>query len=139
MKMRTLLQLTAAATLVAAASSLASAEELIPADGSCWKLFAPRSQNAPTGEVRASDRGYILTAASGGKPHVYGGWRCRIDGIEPGAHYRLRARFVPRGFGAAASLREAVGVHVRWRGDFGGAVAPTYVWNARAWAFGRAG
>lgn len=131
MIMRTLLQLTAAATIVAAASSFASAGELVPSDGSCWKPFAPRAQNAPSGDVRRHDGGYTLTSASGGKRHAYGGWRCRIEGIEPGGHYRLRARFLPRGFAESAALRESIGVNVRWRGDFGGAVAPTYVWNAR--------
>jgi predicted amidohydrolase len=131
MGMRRLLQLTAAATLVAAASSVASAEELVPADGTCWKPFAPRAQNAPRGDVRRHEGGYTLTSVSAGKRHVYGGWRCRIEGIEPGGHYRVRARFRPRGFAESAALRESIGVNVRWRGDFGGAVAPTYVWDAR--------
>ena len=107
MNMRTVFQIAAAAALVAAASSFASAEELIAPDGSCWKRFAPREQNAPAGDVRRHGDGYVVTSASGGKRHVYGGWRCRIDGLQPGTHYRLRARFVPRGFADAHALREA--------------------------------
>lgn len=128
--MRRFIQGAAVATFVAAAAA-ASAEELVPADGSCWKPFAPRSQNAPVGELRNGDEGYTLTSASGGKQHVYGGWRCRIEGIEPGDYYRLRARFTPRGFGGSAGWQESLGAVIRWRGDFGGAVAPSYVWDAR--------
>ena len=128
--MRRFIQLAAAAMVVAAAAT-ASAEELVPADGSCWKPFAPRSQNAPAGELRNGDGGYSLTSASGGKQHVYGGWRCRIESLEPGGHYRLRARFTPRGFGGTVGWRESLGALIRWRGDFGGAVAPGYVWDAR--------
>jgi predicted amidohydrolase len=124
------IQLAAFATFVAAAAG-ASAEELIPADGSCWKPFAPRTQNAPVGELRKGDDGYVLTSASGGKRHVYGGWRCRIEGIEPGGYYRLRARFMPRDFEDRAGWQESLGALIRWRGDFGGAVAPAYVWDAR--------
>jgi predicted amidohydrolase len=125
------------ATLLVAAAALlvtpraASSEELIPSDGSCWTRFAPRTQNAPDGDLRKQDGRYALTLASGGKDHAYGGWRCRIDGIEPGRYYRLRAQALPRGFADLAGLRESVGVQVRWRGDFGGAVAPSYVWDAR--------
>ena len=112
-------------------AAVASSEELIPVDGSCWKPFAPRSQNAPAGEVRTQTTGYVLTSDSGGRRNVYGGWRCRIEGIEPGRHYRLRARVLPKGFEDKAGLRESVGALIRWRGDFGGAVAPGYVWDAR--------
>jgi predicted amidohydrolase len=125
-----------AALLVAAAAFAvtpgpASAEELIPNDGSCWKRFAPRAQTAPAGELRTQNGRYALTLVSGGKEHAYGGWRCRIDGIEPGRYYRLRAQALPQGFTDLAGLRESVGVQVRWRGDFGGAVAPSYVWEVR--------
>jgi predicted amidohydrolase len=105
--------------------------ELIPADGSCWQRFAPREVNAPAGELRKTDNRYTLTSASSGKTHVYGGWRCRIEAIEPGRHYRLRAQFTAQGFADAARLRESVGAQIRWRGDFGDAVAPTYVWDVR--------
>jgi predicted amidohydrolase len=129
--MRRLLLVSAATMLVVAAAAVASSEELIPADGSCWKPFAPRPENAPAGEVRSQRDGYSLTSDAGGKPNVYGGWRCRIEGLEPGRHYRLRARVLPRGFTDIAGLRESLGVQIRWRGDFGGAVAPGYVWDAR--------
>jgi predicted amidohydrolase len=120
-----------AATLMLAGAAVASGEELIPADGSCWKPFAPRSQNAPAGEVRKQPGGYSLTSSASGKGNVYGGWRCRIEGIEAGRYYRLRARVKPRGFADHAQLHESLGAQVRWRGDFGGAVAPSYVWDAR--------
>ena len=129
--MRRFLHVLVAATLMLAAAAVASSEELIPADGSCWKPFAPRSQNAPAGEVRTQPGGYVLTSDASGKRNVYGGWRCRIEGIEPGRHYRLRARALPRGFEDTAGLRESVGAQIRWRGDFGGNVAPGYVWDAR--------
>lgn len=106
----------------------AEAEELIPVDYSAWKPFAPRAQNAPASEAVAYQNGYELRLAGDGKPYVYGGWRCRVEGIEPGAHYRFRARALPRGI---ASLRESLSVQLRWRGDFGEAVAPTYVWDFR--------
>jgi predicted amidohydrolase len=121
----------AAAVVFVTAAATASAEELVPADGSCWKPFAPRAQNAPAGELRKAEDGYILTSASGGRRHVYGGWRCRIEGIEPGGYYRLRARFTPRDFESRAGWQESLGALIRWRGDFGGAVAPGYVWDAR--------
>jgi predicted amidohydrolase len=118
--------------VLAAVPSIAAAEgELIPADGSCWKRFAPRADNAPTGELRKTDGAYALTLASAGKSHAYGGWTCRIEGVEPGGYYRLRAQIVPRGFAANSALRESVGAQIRWRGDFGDAVAPTYVWDLR--------
>ena len=129
--MRRFLHVSVAGTLMLAAAAVASSEELIPADGSCWKPFAPRSQNAPAGEVRTQPGGYVLTSDASGKRNVYGGWRCRIEGIEPGRHYRLRARALPRGFEDKAGLRESVGAQIRWRGDFGGNVAPGYVWDAR--------
>ena len=110
----------------------ASAENLIGADGSCWKQFAPRAENAPQASLKvdATD-GSLLNLSSDGRPNVYGGWRCRIDGIEPGRHYRLRALARPRGFLDEAAVRESVGIQIRWRGDFGEAVAPTYVWDVR--------
>jgi predicted amidohydrolase len=129
--MRRFLHVSAAATLILAAAAVASSDELIPADGSCWKPFAPRAQNAPAGEVRTQPNGYVLTSDAGGKRNVYGGWRCRIEGIEPGRHYRLRARALPRGFEDKTGVRESVGAQIRWRGDFGGNVAPGYVWDAR--------
>ena len=125
------LQIAAAVALVAAVCPVVSAEELVRQDGSCWTEFAPRAQNAPSNAREAGKDGYVLTSDSQGKPYVYGGWRCRIDGIAPGAHYRLRARFRPRGFPDVSAWRESIGAHVRWRGDFGGEVAPSYVWEAR--------
>lgn len=109
-----------------------TAEELIPSDGSCWQRFAPRAQNAPVGELRKEGNGYALTLGSGGKPNVYGGWRCRVEGIEGGRFYRMRVQVRPKGFAHTASLRESLGAQIRWRGDFGEAVAPTYVWELRA-------
>lgn len=109
-----------------------TAEELIPSDGSCWQRFAPRAQNAPVGELRKEGNGYALTLGSGGKPNVYGGWRCRVEGIEGGRFYRMCVQVRPKGFAHTASLRESLGAQIRWRGDFGEAVAPTYVWELRA-------
>jgi predicted amidohydrolase len=125
------LVLAVTALSIAAPRTAASEDELVPRDGSCWKHFAPRANNAPSGERLEQGGGYTLTLVSGGKSHAYGGWRCRIEGIEPGRHYRLRAQVTPRGFAGGAELRESVGVQIRWRGDFGDSVAPTYVWNAR--------
>ncbi len=109
-------------------------QELIPADVSRWRAFAPRPENAPASAAIATRvGGYVLKLAGGGKRFVYGGWRCRLEGIEPGAFYRFRARARARNI---ASLRESVTALLRWRGDFGSAVAPTYVWDFRGLADG---
>jgi predicted amidohydrolase len=126
-----LLLVTALGVLAAPPLALASDNELIPADGSCWKTFAPREMNAPAGELRKHDSSYALTLASSGKRYAYGGWRCRIESLEPQRYYRVRAQFTPSGFAGPAEMRESVGMQIRWRGDFGDAVAPTYVWDAR--------
>jgi predicted amidohydrolase len=120
----------AIATLLAPQLLLASDAELIPSDGSCWKPFSPRAANAPAGELRKQPGGYTLTLASGGKRYAYGGWRCRLENIQPEQHYRVRAQFAPSGFANVHALRESVGIQIRWRGDFGDAVAPTYIWES---------
>jgi predicted amidohydrolase len=104
---------------------------LIAADGSCWKRFAPRPVNSPSGELTKQPSGYTLTSRSGDKAYVYGGWSCRVEGVDPERHYRVRAQFTATGLGDRAARRESVGIQIRWRGDFGEAVAPTYVWDAR--------
>jgi predicted amidohydrolase len=121
----------AATTFLASHAATAADAELIPADGSCWKQFAPRASNAPSSELRKQHAGYTLTLASNGRRYAYGGWRCRIDNLQPEQFYRLRAQFAPAGFADTAALRESVGVQIRWRGDFGDAVAPTYIWETR--------
>ena len=125
------LLLLSAAVSFAAPAAASPEPDLIPSDGSCWQQFAPRESNAPTGKLLKQDGQYRLTLSSGGKDHVYGGWRCRIDGVESERHYRVRARFTPKGLKTPAAVRESVGVQVRWRGDFGDAVAPSYVWEVR--------
>lgn len=125
-----ILILTVLAAVVPQAAS-ASNDDLIPVDGSCWKQFSPRASNAPAGEIRKQNNGYTLLLASGGRRYGYGGWRCRIESVQPEQHYRIRAQFVPTGFTDSAALRESVGVQIRWRGDFGDAVAPTYIWEVR--------
>jgi predicted amidohydrolase len=120
-----------ASAVFVAAQAAAADDELIPADGSCWKRFAPRADNAPAGALRKLGSAYALTLATEGKSGAYGGWSCRIEGIEPGRHYRLRARIIPNGFAESTALRESVVAQIRWRGDFGEAVAPTYVWDIR--------
>ncbi len=117
--------------LLSAHDAAASDTELIPADGSCWRQFAPRASNAAAGELRKQETGYTLTLASGGKRYGYGGWRCRLEQVEAEQHYRVRARFVPKGLQDADALRESVGIQIRWRGDFGEAVGPTYIWDAQ--------
>jgi len=129
--MHTCLRIVTAGALVLAACGAASGQELVPRDGSCWTAFAPRPENAPSSEKQAGTDGYVLTSGSQNRRYVYGGWRCRIEGIAPGVHYRLRARFRPLGFTDASAWRESIGAHVRWRGDFGGEVAPSFVWAAR--------
>lgn len=114
--------------MIVAAASLASAQELIPGNGICWQFFAPRQQNAPRYFRAGSARGYRLTLASGGKRFVHGGWRCSIEGIDAGGWYRFRVRALPQNI---ASLRESITAQLRWRGDYGNAVAPTYVWDFR--------
>jgi predicted amidohydrolase len=126
------LLLLTATVAVASPRGAAASEELVPGDGSCWTRFAPRAANAPSGGLLKQNGRYILTVASGGKKHVYGGWSCRIEGIVAERHYRLRAQFVPTGLASRADVRESVGIQIRWRGDFGDAVAPTYVWDVNA-------
>lgn len=95
----------------------------------CWEPFAPRAVNAPRSSksVRAGDA--LLRLASGGQPFVYGGWRCRVEGITGGGYYRLEAEALPAGI---ESVRESLTVLLRWEGDFGSEVAPTYVWESRS-------
>lgn len=103
--------------------------ELMCAAGG-WKAFAARAANAPASEVlRANGPDYALRLGAGGKRFVYGGWRCRVEGIEPGGWYRFHARALPR---RIASLRESVSVQLRWSGAFGAEVAPAYVWDFSA-------
>lgn len=109
-----------------AASPREPADLVTPA---CWEPFAPRPANAPSSSRTSEDGDAVLALASGGKRFVYGGWRCRVEGIEGGAHYRLRAEALPAG---VTSPRESLTVLLRWKGDFGGEVAPSYVWEARA-------
>src|SRR5687768_8455307 len=123
--------LMAAAALAIPAGSAAS-DELIRPDASCWTRLAPRAENGAAGELRKGGTGYTLTLSSGGKRHSYGGWRCRIDGIEGEQYYRLRARVKAHGFPTVAQMHESLGAQLRWRGDYGGAVAPTYVWDGRS-------
>ena len=121
-----------AAAALAIPSGAAASDELIRADGSCWTRFAPRVENGAAGEMRKSENGYTLTLSSRGKPHSYGGWRCRVDGLEGERYYRLRARVKTQGFSSRAQMHESLGAQLRWRGDYGGAVAPTYVWDGRS-------
>ena len=120
-----------AGAVIVAAPRATIESELVPPDGSCWKRFAPRADNAPAGDLRKQNGTYTLTLASGGKRHEYGGWTCRVEGVEPERFYRVRARVMPKGFPDPSALRESLGIQVRWRGDFGDAVAPTYVWDVR--------
>jgi predicted amidohydrolase len=108
-----------------------AAKELIPEDGSCWDRFAPRAQNAPAGELQKRGNSYTLTSTSAGKRHAYGGWRCRVEGLDGSGYYRVRVQARPRGFASRDEVRESVGVQIRWRGGFGEEVAPTYAWLAR--------
>lgn len=64
-----------ASILVLLACWAVAAQELIPADGSTWKPFAPRAQNAPQADAipSSSAQGYRLKLTSGGKRFAYGG------------------------------------------------------------------
>ncbi len=92
--------------------------------GECWEAFAPRPVNAPASSRTAEGGDTVLALASEGRRFVYGGWRCRVEGIDGGAHYRFQAEALPTG---VASPRESLTVLLRWKGDFGGEVAPAYV------------
>jgi predicted amidohydrolase len=122
--MRTWTLLFAAIGLLAARSS-AAGDLLSP---ECWQPFAPRPVAAPASSRSLEGGELRLTLASENRPFVYGGWRCRAEGIEGGSYYRLRALALPVDL---ASVRESVTVLLRWRGDFGAEVAPTYVWDHR--------
>lgn len=95
---------------------------------SCWEPFAPRPVNAPSSSKTDEAGDAALGLASEGKRFVYGGWRCRVEAVEGGGFYRLQAEAMPVGI---ASVRESLTVLLRWRGDFGGEVAPSYVWDSR--------
>lgn len=123
MLLRTLL--IAGAFLGFARPSVAEGNLLAP---SCWEAFAPRPANAPMSDSTREEGDVRLSLASGGKPFVYGGWRCRVEGIAAGSHYRLRVEAIPTGI---ESVRESLTVLLRWRGDFGPEVAPSYVLDVR--------
>ncbi|HSK11505.1 MAG TPA: hypothetical protein VK911_18110, partial [Vicinamibacterales bacterium] len=121
--------------LLAAAVAILGAAPAAPASASrnlvspsCWEAFAPRPANAPASarSMRAGDT--VLTLASEGRRFVYGGWRCRVDGIDGGSHYQLRALALPVN---VESVRESLTVLLRWKGDFGDEVAPSYAWQSR--------
>jgi predicted amidohydrolase len=118
------LLLTAVFALAATASS--AGDNLVAP--SCWQPFAPRAVNAPRSSKSARGANAVLTLASAGRRFVYGGWRCKVDGIAGGSYYELRAEALPIGI---ESVRESVTVLLRWKGDFGAEVAPTYVWQSR--------
>lgn len=125
-RMRSVTWLVAAVALLAVPAASAAPDNLV--SPSCWETFAPRPVNAPASEKSLRGDDAALTLVSGGKRFVYGGWRCRVDGIVGGGHYQARALAVPAGI---ESVRESVTMLLRWRGEFGGEVAPSYVWNAR--------
>jgi len=120
------------ATLVLAAAAAFSAAPSSAADNlvspSCWESFAPRPVNAPAASKATEGGDSVLTLVSAGKPYVYGGWRCRVDGIRGGGYYALRALALPVD---VESARESLTVLLRWKGDFGAEVAPSYVWDFR--------
>ncbi|RPJ85483.1 MAG: hypothetical protein EHM13_00905, partial [Acidobacteria bacterium] len=123
--MRVLTLLLAAASTLFAAPSSAGDNLVSP---SCWEAFAPRPANSPMSEKSVQADDTRLTLASRGQRFVYGGWRCRVEGIDGGRYYQLRAQALPE---KIESLRESLTVLLRWKGDFGGEVAPSYVWDFR--------
>ena len=115
-----------AAVLGLVTTGASAADNLV--SPSCWQPFAPRPANAPRSSksLRAGDA--ELTLASAGQSFVYGGWRCRVEGIAGGSYYQLQAEALPAGI---ELVRESVTVLLRWKGDFGSEVAPSYVWQWR--------
>ena len=111
-----------AAALGLCAAPPSSAGNLV--SPSCWEPFAPRPVNAPAASKSAEGGDTALTLASQGKRFVYGGWRCRVDAIDAGGFYELKAHALPVN---VASLRDSLTVLLRWKGEFGGEVAPSYV------------
>ena len=101
----------------------------------CWQPFAPRPVNAPASAKTIEGGDARLALSSGGKPFVYGGWRCRVEGLDGGAWYHVRALALPVD---VVSLRESLTVLVRWKGTFGSEVAPSYLWDHRAVGDGQA-
>ncbi len=115
-----------AAILVLAAASPSAAGNLVTP--SCWQAFAPRPANAPASGKSEQEGDTLLTLASEDRRFVYGGWRCRVDAVTGGSYYQLRALALPDG---VESVRESLTVLLRWKGDFGAEVAPSYVWDSR--------
>jgi predicted amidohydrolase len=106
----------------------AAGQELMPPTAQGWAALAPRVQTAPAVNSSAGSGGYSLNIFGNGVMNVYGGWTTRIQGLHGGAYYRFRARALPVDI---ASPRESLTILLRWRGAFGGEVAPDYVWTYR--------
>jgi predicted amidohydrolase len=126
-RMRVTPWLIAAAALLASPRAAASGPDNLVTP-SCWEAFAPRAVNAPASSKSVDGGDAVLALSSRGKPFVYGGWRCHVEGIAGGGHYQFHALAVPEGI---ESLRESVSLLLRWKGDFGDEVAPAYVWDGR--------
>jgi predicted amidohydrolase len=114
--------------LIAFSRTSAHAQELMPPSASAWSGLAPRAETAPARDISQSASGYALNIYGNGVRNVYGGWTTRIQGLQGGNFYRLKARAVPFDI---VSLRESVTIILRWRGSFGDEVRPDYVWDFR--------
>jgi predicted amidohydrolase/regulation of enolase protein 1 (concanavalin A-like superfamily) len=111
--------------LLCLAPVAACAQELIPPNASAWSGFSARPDSAPALQTSAGSP-YALEVFGNGVPGVYGGWRTRVSGLSGNNHYRFRARVLATDVPAP---RESITILLRWRGAFGDAVAPDYVWH----------
>src|SRR5688500_9724242 len=93
------------ALLTVLSTTVAAAQELMPANSSAWSGFAPRPESAPGLLASAEGSGYTLQIDGNNVPSVYGGWRTRISGLSGNQPYRFRTRVVATN---VASPRESI-------------------------------
>jgi predicted amidohydrolase len=100
----------------------------VPPSG--WKSWSPRSEIAPKTWVdqlhRRTPAG-ALAISGNSNPAAYGGWHHRVEGIEPGKWYRLRASYRTQGVPNAMIQIQA---RLDWYGAAGKrAGQPEYAWQ----------
>jgi predicted amidohydrolase len=83
-----------------AAVAAAHAATPIAVDPSGWKTWSPRAEIAPrtwVDHLHKRTPAGALAISGNSNPAAYGGWHHRVEGIEPGKWYRLRARYRTEG------------------------------------------
>jgi predicted amidohydrolase len=84
------------ALFVLAAAGVLHAATPVAVSSSGWKPWSPRAEIAPktfVDRVHHRTGGGALAISGNSNPAVFGGWEQRVDGIEAGKWYRLRAYY----------------------------------------------